>query len=142
MAIIEKSFLTNVRGKELSYSDDFYRLRGKKIVPANSFSYYLYNVMTDVVDTKTNNYSNLFLTKKQTNDSWLECVPPTDKFDNANDDSSTDGYNTKTVVTMIAFSPYTSKSEWNGSQQILYHDFFDYEKSNIGQVLNEYDEQV
>ena len=46
------------------FSDDFYKLRGKKITPKNSFSYYLYDALNNTVDFKTNNYSNLFLSNR------------------------------------------------------------------------------
>lgn len=64
MAINRLNFKDNLKGKRLLFSDDFYKLRGKKITPENSFSYYLYDALNNTLDFKTNNYSNLFLSNR------------------------------------------------------------------------------
>lgn len=66
------TFSNGLRAKDLCYSDDFFKLKGKKIIPSDSFSFSSYNALKDVNDFKTNNYSNLFLIKKQKNTDWLK----------------------------------------------------------------------
>lgn len=67
-----KSFKDDLYGKKLEYSDKFLELKGEAFVPNDSFSFNTYNALKDVNDFKTNNYSNLFLTKKQKNSDWLK----------------------------------------------------------------------
>ena len=64
MAIQHLTFSDNIKSKDLCYGDDFYTLKSEKVTPSDSFSYDCYEALQDVVDFKTNNYSNLFLTKK------------------------------------------------------------------------------
>ena len=72
MALKHRTFSNDLKAKDLCYSDDFFSLKGEKIIPADSFSFNNYQALKDVNDFKTNNYSNLFLTKKQANSNWLK----------------------------------------------------------------------
>ena len=65
MSIERCTLSNNLKAKELYYSDDFFSLKGEKITPSDSFTFNSYEALKDVNDFKTNNYSNLFLTKKQ-----------------------------------------------------------------------------
>jgi hypothetical protein len=64
MAVNRCTFSNDLRAKDLSYSDEFFKLKGEKIIPSDSFSYNSYEALKDVKDFKTSNFSNLFLTKK------------------------------------------------------------------------------
>lgn len=72
MAIQRKSLKTSLQGKDLHYTNDFFNFKNETIITSDSFSYNAYNALQDVNDVKTNNLSNLFLTKKQLNSNWLE----------------------------------------------------------------------
>ncbi|MBO5826974.1 MAG: hypothetical protein J6R59_00650 [Paludibacteraceae bacterium] len=64
MALKRFTFSNDLKAKELNYCDDFFSLKGEKITPSDSFSFNSYEALKGVNDFKTNNYSNLFLTKK------------------------------------------------------------------------------
>lgn len=72
MAIERLTFSNDLKAKDLYYCDEFFSLKGEKIIPSDSFSYDYYEALRDVNDFKTNNYSNLFLTKKQNTSNWLK----------------------------------------------------------------------
>lgn len=72
MAIQRKSLKTSLEGKDLQYTNDFFNFKNETIITSDSFSYNAYNALQNVNDAKTNNLSNLFLTKKQLNSDWLE----------------------------------------------------------------------
>lgn len=72
MAIERLTFSNDLKAKDLYYCDEFFSLKGEKIIPSDSFSYDYYEALRDVNDFKTNNYSNLFLTKKQKTSNWLK----------------------------------------------------------------------
>lgn len=72
MAVKKKSLKDSLKAKDLSYSNDFFNYKHNTIVTADSFTYNAYNALNDVMDAKTNNYSNIFLTKTQENADWLE----------------------------------------------------------------------
>ena len=72
MAIKRLTFSNNLKAKDLNYSDEFFSLKGEKVIPSDSFSFNSYEALKDINDFKTNNYSNLFLTKKQKISDWLQ----------------------------------------------------------------------
>lgn len=122
--------MKNLRGKQFNYSDDFYRLKGKKVIPSNSFSYYLYDVMHDIVDSKTNNFSNLFLSKKMLNTDWLEALRP-EQITNEDKTIPSVPSTSNTIITMIAFSPHNSTSESNKDVRDASKDKFNFNDSSI-----------
>ena len=71
MAIKKKSFKESLRAKDLNYCNDFFELKNTPQIFTDSFSYNNYEALNDVNDIQTNNYSNLFLSKKQLNEDWL-----------------------------------------------------------------------
>lgn len=72
MAKISRSFSEYIKAKELSLTDDFYTLKGNYINTDYGFNYMAYDALKDVNDIKTNNYSNIILTKKQKRSDILE----------------------------------------------------------------------
>ena len=64
MAKISKSFSEYIKAKELSLTDEFYTLKGDYINTDYGFNFVAYNALQDVNDIKSNNYSNIILTKK------------------------------------------------------------------------------
>ena len=64
MPVKRLTFSKDLRAKDLCYSDDFFTLKGEKVIPSDSFSYDSYEAFKNVKDIKTSNYSNLFLLKK------------------------------------------------------------------------------
>lgn len=71
MAIKKKSFKESLQAKNLNYCNDFFELKNTPQIFTDSFSYNNYEALNDVNDIQTNNYSNLFLSKKQLNEDWL-----------------------------------------------------------------------
>lgn len=71
MALNRLSLSGNIKAKEMNYSDSFFKLKSEKVITSDSFSYNLYEGLKDVNDFSTNNYSNLFLSKKMRNSDWL-----------------------------------------------------------------------
>lgn len=67
MARENKPVKDYLKGKKLRYSDDFYHLHGKKRHNNDFFSFVEYNALNGVKDATTNNYSQLFLTKRAKN---------------------------------------------------------------------------
>lgn len=74
MSIEAKAGKDHLKGTALKYPDDFFTLRGERVVPADSFSYYTYEALDGVKDFATNNLSNLFLTKRGLNSAVLENI--------------------------------------------------------------------
>lgn len=130
MAVNNRTFLKNLRGKQFNYSDNFYRLKGKKVIPSNSFSYYLYDVMHDIVDFKTNNFSNLFLSKKMVNTDWLEALRP-EQFNGEDRTVPSLPSSSNTIITMVAFSPHNTTSETNEKVRDASKDKFNFEDNTI-----------
>lgn len=74
MAQIVKSF-DDIQNNELNFTDGFFKLKGVYSENAG-FRYNAYEVLKDVADVKTNNYSNLILSKKRKNSEILEVTHP------------------------------------------------------------------
>ena len=74
MAKISKSFSEYIKAKELSLTDEFYTLKGDYINTDYGFNFVAYNALQDVNDIKSNNYSNIILTKKQKRSDILEAT--------------------------------------------------------------------
>lgn len=72
MAVKHRTFSNDLKAKDLCYSDEFFKLKSEKVIPSDSFTFDNYEALKDVNDFKTNNFSNLFLIKKQENSQWLE----------------------------------------------------------------------
>lgn len=72
MALNRLSLSGNIKAKEMNYSDNFFKLKSERVITSDSFPYNIYNALTDVNDFKTNNYSNLILSRKMKNSDWLE----------------------------------------------------------------------
>lgn len=72
MAVNLKSLKNDLVAKDFNYCDNFFELKSEKNIFDDSFSFNSYEALKDLNDFKTNNYSNLFLTKKQLNSDWLE----------------------------------------------------------------------
>ena len=64
MSLNRRTFYNDLKAKNLCYSDDFFKLKSEKVIPSDSFSFSSYEALKDIIDFKTNNYSNLFLIKK------------------------------------------------------------------------------
>lgn len=67
MALEHKDIKSTITPKELKYSDEYLTLTNEYVNATNSFGYFAYKALQDVNDVKSNNFSNLFLTKKQKN---------------------------------------------------------------------------
>ena len=74
MAVNRLTFSNDLKAKDLCYSDEFFKLKSEKVIPSDSFTFDSYDAFKNLVDYKTNNYSNLFLINKQRNSNWLESV--------------------------------------------------------------------
>lgn len=72
MAVNKKSFSENLVVKKLTYSDDFLALKNDIKVLNDSFTINTYEALKDINSIKSNNYSNLMLSKKQKTSNWLE----------------------------------------------------------------------
>lgn len=72
MALNRKSLSGNIKAKEMNYSDNFFKLKSERVITSDSFSFNLYEALKDINDYSTNNYSNLFLSRKMKNSDWLE----------------------------------------------------------------------
>lgn len=74
MAQIFKS-IKDITSKDLVYDDNFFNLTYSKIKNDNCFDFNAYEILKNAEDVKTNNYSNLVLTKKRKNSevlNWIE----------------------------------------------------------------------
>lgn len=81
MAVNRCTFSNDLKAKDLCYSDEFFKLKSEKVIPSDSFTFDSYEVFKDIIDFKTNNYSNLFLINKQRNSNWLSPqIRQRDKF--------------------------------------------------------------
>lgn len=72
MAVNRYTFFNDLKAKDLSYPDKFFKLKSEKVIPSDSFTFDSYEAFKDINDFKTNNYSNLFLIRKKQNSEWLE----------------------------------------------------------------------
>ena len=72
MALNYKNFSTSIEPKTLTYSDEYISLKGDYITTNNNIDFIVYDAFKDVNDVKSNNFSNLILTKKQRNSDILE----------------------------------------------------------------------
>lgn len=72
MATNYRTFSNDLKAKDLCYPDEFFKLKSEKVIPSDSFTFDNYQALKDVNDFKTNNYSNLFLIKKQQNSQWIQ----------------------------------------------------------------------
>lgn len=79
MAVNKKSFKKNFAAKQLNYSDEFFSLKNNPKPLTDSFTVNTYEVLKDLNSLKTNNYSNLMLSKKQKNSNWLDTKTKDDK---------------------------------------------------------------
>lgn len=90
MAVNRKSLKENLTVKKLNYSDDFFKLKKEVKTLDDSFAINNYEAFKDINSIKTNNYSNLILSKKQTNSKWL-------------DTNTRDNESQKNLITTISF---------------------------------------
>lgn len=72
MALEHKDIKSVIAAEKLKYSDDYFTLSKKYISTDNCFNYFAYNALKDVADIKSNNFSNLILSKKQKNSDIIE----------------------------------------------------------------------
>lgn len=72
MSIEVKAGKDHLKGTALTYPDGFFSLRGERVVPENTFSFYTYDALNGVKDYATNNLSNLFLTRRALNGTALK----------------------------------------------------------------------
>lgn len=72
MALERKSFKDSIKFKKLKFNDEYFSLKGEYISTSDGINFFAYDALTDVNDVKTNNYSNIILTKKQKNSDILE----------------------------------------------------------------------
>lgn len=71
MALEYKS-LSELGAKTLTLTDNFFTLSGDYVTDSNSFSYVGYDILKDVCDIKTNNFSNIALSKRFKNEDILK----------------------------------------------------------------------
>lgn len=74
MALEYKQF-NDITAKELTLTDNSFKLKGN-YVNTGDFNYIGYEILKDPSDVKTNNYSNLILSKKRKNSEVLEVNEP------------------------------------------------------------------
>ena len=72
MALESKSFKDCIKFKNLKFNDEYFTLKSEYVRTTEGVNFFAYKALTDVNDVKTNNFSNLFLTKKQKNSNILE----------------------------------------------------------------------
>lgn len=72
MALEIKTIKESIKYKDLSFNDNYYTLKSEYISSTNGISYLAYKAFQDLNDVKSNNFSNLFLSKKQKNSEILE----------------------------------------------------------------------
>lgn len=120
-----KSFKDSLEGKDLQYSDPFLELKKESVITNDSFSYNNYDAFKDINDFKTNNYSNLFLLKKQKNSEWLKA--------NVKERDNTMG-----IVTTLSFFNGSAYSEKNPGSFIYFaknYEFFDISLKRVECIL-------
>lgn len=61
-----------ISAKSLKYSDNFIKFKGNAKITEDSFAFDSYPAMHGAIDIKTNNYSNLILSKNQLNSEWVD----------------------------------------------------------------------
>ena len=72
MAIQKKAFKDSLQSKNLNYCNTFFELKNTPNVFTDSFPYKKYEALSNLNDVKTNNFSNLFLPKRQLTEDWLD----------------------------------------------------------------------
>lgn len=72
MALESKSFKDSIKFKKLKFNDEYFTLKNEYISSSDGINFFAYNALNDVNDVKSNNFSNLVLTKKQKNSKILE----------------------------------------------------------------------
>ena len=72
MALESKSFKDSIKFKKLKFNDEYFILKNEYISSSDGINFFAYNALNDVNDVKSNNFSNLILTKKQKNSKILE----------------------------------------------------------------------
>jgi hypothetical protein len=73
-----KNISEYIKPKKLTFNDDYYELIHDYIHISDDLIFPAYNILNDVNDVKTNNYSNIFLTKKQKNSEVIKIKKNTD----------------------------------------------------------------
>ena len=100
MGLERKSFKDSIKFKKLKFNDEYFSLKGEYISTSDGINFFTYKALTDVNDVKTNNFSNIFLTKKQKNSDILE-VEKVEKNGLLD------------IVTTLSFFSNDSKNEFN-----------------------------
>lgn len=72
MALKNSKISEVIKPKTLKFNDGYYELKSEYIVSSNGISFLAYKALEDINDVKNNNFSHLFLTKKQKNSDILE----------------------------------------------------------------------
>lgn len=72
VALDTKHFKDSIKFKNLKFNDEYFTLKSEFISTSDGINFFVYNALTDVNDVKSNNFSNIFLTKKQKNSNILE----------------------------------------------------------------------
>lgn len=67
-----KELKYDINAKPLEYTDNFLEFKAEAKITEDSFSFNKYPALTEAVDIKTNNYSNLILSKNQLNSDWVD----------------------------------------------------------------------
>lgn len=91
MSLVEKNLSDYIKPKSLTFNDNYYELTNEYVYINDKLNFPAYNILKDVNDVKTNNFSNLFLSKKQKNSAVLAIS------DKTNDDALLD------ITTTIGF---------------------------------------
>lgn len=100
MALERKSFKDSIKFKKLKFNDEYFSLKGEYINTSDGINFFAYKALTDVNDVKTNNFSNIFLTKKQKNSDILDV-------------QQVDGGNLLDIVTTLSFFSNDANNELN-----------------------------
>lgn len=61
----------SINAKPLEYADNFFTFKANAKITDDSFTFNTYPAFQEAIDIKTNNYSNLILSKKQLNSDWV-----------------------------------------------------------------------
>lgn len=72
MALEHKNLKDEIKSKKLTFNDDYFSLKNNYIATTNGINYFAYDALKDVNDVKSNNFSNLILTKKQKNSDIID----------------------------------------------------------------------
>lgn len=79
MALKNSKISEVIKPKTLKFNDGYYELKSEYIVSSNGISFLAYKALEDINDVKSNNFSHLFLTKKQKNSDIIESKKIKDK---------------------------------------------------------------